>query len=97
MVKPAMRTTAVLLGFLNFKFKIIIKIIITLRRAQRFGDSGPYENFDFFVYLQSICLSFYLFVYLFVYLFICLFVYLYLFFIYLFICNLASLKWDAMR
>ena len=23
------------------------KIIITLRRAQKFGDSGPYENFDF--------------------------------------------------
>ena len=32
------------------KFKIIIdkfKIIITLRRAQKFGDSGPYKNFDF--------------------------------------------------
>ena len=23
------------------------KIIITLRRAQKFGDSGPYKNFDF--------------------------------------------------
>ena len=27
----------------NDKFKIII----TLRRAQKFGDSGPYKNFDF--------------------------------------------------
>ena len=43
MVTPAMRTTAVLLGFLNDKFKIII----TLRRAQKFGDPGPYKNFDF--------------------------------------------------
>ena len=25
------------------------KIIITLRRAQKFGDTGPYKNFDFFV------------------------------------------------
>ena len=24
------------------------KIIITLRRAQKFGDTGPYKNFDFF-------------------------------------------------
>ena len=24
-----------------------LKIIITLRRAQKFGDSGPYKNFDF--------------------------------------------------
>ena len=23
------------------------KIIITLRRAQKFGDTGPYKNFDF--------------------------------------------------
>ena len=23
------------------------KIIITLRRAQEFGDTGPYKNFDF--------------------------------------------------
>ena len=36
MVTPA----AVLLVF---KFKIII----TLRRAQKFGDTGPYKNFDF--------------------------------------------------
>ena len=26
------------------------KIIITLRRAQKFGDSGPYKNFDFFFF-----------------------------------------------
>ena len=25
------------------------KIIITLRRAQKFGHTGPYKNFDFFV------------------------------------------------
>ena len=25
------------------------KIIITLRRALKFGDKGPYKNFDFFV------------------------------------------------
>ena len=25
------------------------KIIITLRWVQKFGDTGPYENFDFFV------------------------------------------------
>ena len=42
MVTLAMRTTAVLLGY--FKFKITK----TLRRAQKFGDSGPYKNFDFF-------------------------------------------------
>ena len=23
------------------------KIIITLRRAQKFGDTGPYKNYDF--------------------------------------------------
>ena len=45
MVTPAMRTTAILLGFLNLTNKF--KIIITLRRAQKFGDSGPYKNFDF--------------------------------------------------
>ena len=28
----------------------VFEIIITLRRAQKFGDSGPYKNFDFFVY-----------------------------------------------
>ena len=28
-------------------FKLHKKIIITLRRAQKFGDSGPYKNFDF--------------------------------------------------
>ena len=43
MVTPAMRTTAVLLVFKLDKFKIII----TLRRAQKFGDTGPYTNFDF--------------------------------------------------
>ena len=60
MVTPAMRTTAVLLGFLNltamFSFAMTsglasdsdkFKIIITLRRAQKFRDSGPYKNFDF--------------------------------------------------
>ena len=56
MVTPAMRTTAVLLGFLNrflnamFSFAMTsgsasdsdkFKIIITLRRAQKFGDTGP--------------------------------------------------------
>ena len=25
------------------------KIIITLRRAQKFGDTGPYKNFEFLV------------------------------------------------
>ena len=43
MVTPAMRTTVVLLGFLNDKFKITI----TLRRALKFEDTGPYKNFDF--------------------------------------------------
>ena len=62
MVTPAMRTTAVLLGFLNltknamFSFAMTsglasdsdkFKIIITLRRAQKFGDTGPYKNFIF--------------------------------------------------
>ena len=60
MVKPAMRTTAVWLGFSNltnmFSFAMTsglasesdeFKIIITLRRAQKVGDSGPYKNFDF--------------------------------------------------
>ena len=42
LVTPAMRRTAVLLGFLN-----LTKIIITLRRAQKFGDMGPKKNFDF--------------------------------------------------
>ena len=27
------------------------KIIITLRQAQNFGDTGPYQNFAFFVNL----------------------------------------------
>ena len=26
------------------------KIIITLRRVQKIGDSGPYKNVDFFLY-----------------------------------------------
>ena len=60
MVTPAMGTTAVWLGFLNltnmFSFAMTsglasdsgkFKIIITLPRAQKFGDSGPYKNFDF--------------------------------------------------
>ena len=62
MVTPASRTTAVLLGFLNltkyamFSFAMTsglasvfdkFKIIITLRRAQKFGDTGPYKNYDF--------------------------------------------------
>ena len=60
MVTPAMRTTAVstavLLGFLNLTIAMTsglasdsdkFKIIITLPRAQKFGDSGPYKNFDF--------------------------------------------------
>ena len=25
----------------------MFKIMLTLRRAQKFGDSGPYKNFDF--------------------------------------------------
>ena len=28
------------------------QIIITLRRAQKFGDTGPYKNFDF-LYLPA--------------------------------------------
>jgi hypothetical protein len=55
MVTPAMRTTAVLLGFVKldkyamFSFAMTsglasdsdkFKIIITLRRAQKFGDTG---------------------------------------------------------
>ena len=57
---PAIGTTAVWLGFSNlrnmFSFAMTsglasdsdkFKIIITLRRAQKFGDSGPYEKFDF--------------------------------------------------
>ena len=45
MVTPASRTTAVLL---------VCLIIITLRRAQKFGDmyTGPYKNFDFLVFLD---------------------------------------------
>ena len=46
MVTPAMRTTAVFARFFeldNDKFKIII----TLRRALKFEDTGPYKNFDF--------------------------------------------------
>ena len=61
MVTPAMRTTAVLLGFLNltnamFSFAMTsglasdsdkFKIIITLRRVQKFRDTGPYKNLVF--------------------------------------------------
>ena len=62
MVTPASRTTAVLLDFLKldkyamFSFAMSsglasdsdkFKIIITLRRAQKFGDTGPYKNFNF--------------------------------------------------
>ena len=46
MVTPAMRTTAVLLVFLNFTLDKF-KIIITLRRALKFEDTGPYKNFEF--------------------------------------------------
>ena len=34
-------------GFLNLINFDKFKIIITLRRAQKFGDTGPYKNFDF--------------------------------------------------
>ena len=60
MVTPAIRTRAVWLVFSNltnmFSFAMTsdlasdsdkLKIIIMLRRAQKFGDSGPYEKFDF--------------------------------------------------
>ena len=60
MVTPAIRTTAVLLVFSNltnmFSFAMTsdrasdsdkFKIIMMLRRAQKFRDSGPYEKFDF--------------------------------------------------
>ena len=60
MVTPTIRTTAVWLVFSNltnmFSFAMTsdlasdsdkFKIIIKLRRAQKFGDSGPYEKFDF--------------------------------------------------
>ena len=55
MVTPASRTTAVLLVYAMFSFamtsglawQVKFKIIITLRRAQKFGDTGPYKNFDF--------------------------------------------------
>ena len=62
MVTPAMRTTAVLLGFLKldkyamFSFAMTsglasdsdkFKITTTLRRAQKFGDTRPYKNFNF--------------------------------------------------
>ena len=33
------------------------KIIITLRRAQKFGDTGPYKNFDFL--LTHYCMTFF--------------------------------------
>ena len=64
MVTPAMRTTAVLLGFFKldkyamFSFAMTsslasdsdkFKIIITLRHAIKFGDKEPYKNSDFFV------------------------------------------------
>ena len=59
---PAMRTTAVLLGFFKldkyamFSFAMTsglasdsdkFKIIITLRRVQKFEDMGPYKNLIF--------------------------------------------------
>ena len=57
MVTPAMRTTAVLLGlYAMFSFAMTsglasdsdkFKIILTLRRAHKFGDTGPYKNFIF--------------------------------------------------
>ena len=63
MVTPASRTTAVLLVFFlkldkyaMFSFAMTsglasvsdkFKMIITLRRAQKFGDTGPCKNFDF--------------------------------------------------
>ena len=39
------KTCSVLLGLASDSDKF--KIIITLRRAQKFGDTGPYKNFDF--------------------------------------------------
>ena len=61
MVTPAMRTTSVLLGFLNltnamFSFAMTgglasdsdeFKITITLRRAQKIRDTRPHKNFIF--------------------------------------------------
>ena len=55
---PASRPTAVLLvdKYAMFSFAMTsglasvsdkFKIIITLRRAQKFGDTGPCKNFDF--------------------------------------------------
>ena len=41
--KYAMFSFAMSSGLASDKFKIII----TLRRAQKFEDTGPYENFDF--------------------------------------------------
>ena len=46
MVTPASRTTAILLVFLNLLASDKFKIIVTLRQAQKFGDIGPYTNFD---------------------------------------------------
>ena len=34
------------------------KIILTLRRVQKFADTGPYTNFDFFCITHK-CLSFF--------------------------------------
>ena len=34
------------------------KIIITLRRAQKFGDTGPYKNFDSYYFLLLYITSF---------------------------------------
>ena len=44
MVTPAIRTTAVLFGFSNLTNKLDC---VTLRRAQKFGYSELYKNFDF--------------------------------------------------
>ena len=43
--KYAMFSSAMTSGLASDSDKF--KIIITLRRAQKFGDTGPHENFDF--------------------------------------------------
>ena len=48
MTKDAMFSFALTSGLASDSDKF--KIIITLRRAQKFRDSGPYKNFDFLYY-----------------------------------------------
>ena len=47
--KYAMISSAMTSGLASGNLISLKLSFITLRRAQKFGDTGPYENFDFYI------------------------------------------------